>query len=364
MNSVTCRKNTRPVKVGNLIIGGSNQVIIQSMCTTKTTDVKKTIAQINRLIDAGCQLVRVAVYDMEAAKCLSAIKSKISIPLVADIHFDYRLALEAVEQGVDKIRINPGNIGRNDRVAKIVKACKKKGIPIRIGINAGSLEKKFLKQTGSPTAQGMVDSALENIRLLEEFEFYDIIISLKASSIPLTIEAYKLASTMFNYPLHLGITESGALYTGMIKSAAGLGVLLHLGLGNTMRVSLSANPVEEIRVARIILKMYGLIEDKAILISCPTCGRVQIDLISIANEIESYIEKIKMPITVAVMGCSVNGPGEAKKADIGLTGRNGKGVLFKKGQIIKTVPENKMIDELKIEINQMHKQFLQTGIID
>ncbi|MDR1012730.1 MAG: flavodoxin-dependent (E)-4-hydroxy-3-methylbut-2-enyl-diphosphate synthase [Lactobacillales bacterium] len=362
MNLVIDRKNTHPVKIGGLIIGGNNQVTIQSMCTTKTINVKETIAQIKCLTDAGCQLVRVAVPDMEAAKCLNVIKSKISIPLVADIHFDYRLALEAVAQGVDKIRINPGNIGRSDHVKKVVKACKKKRIPIRIGINAGSLGKS-LKKT-HPTAQEMVNSALENIRLLEELEFYDIVVSLKASDVPLTIEAYKLASQMFNYPLHLGITESGALYSGTIKSATGLGALLQLGLGNTMRVSLSTDPIEEVRVARIILKTYGLIENEAVLISCPTCGRAQIDLFSIANELESYLEKIKMPITVAIMGCAVNGPGEAKKADIGIAGGNGKGMLFKKGKIIQTVSENKMIAKLKTEIDQMYENFLQTGTLD
>jgi (E)-4-hydroxy-3-methylbut-2-enyl-diphosphate synthase len=353
MESITNRRNTRPVKVGNLTIGGDNQVIIQSMCTTKTTNIKETVAQIKRLTDANCQLVRVAVPDMKAAKCLGAIKSAISIPLVADIHFDYRLALEAVEQGVDKIRINPGNIGRRDRIKKVVEVCKQKNIPIRIGVNAGSLEKKFLQQAGHPTAQGMVNSALENIYLLEELEFYDIVVSMKASSVPLTIEAYKLASKMFKYPLHLGITESGTLSSGVIKSAAGLGALLHLGLGNTMRTSLSADPVEEVRVAKTILKTYDLLEDGPNLISCPTCGRTQIDLISIANEIENYLEKIKAPITVAVMGCAVNGPGEAREADIGLAGGNGKGIIFKKGKIVKTVPEKKMIDELKAEIDQI-----------
>lgn len=353
MKSITYRKNTRPVKVGNLTIGGNDQVIIQSMCTTKTTDIKGTVAQIKRLTDAGCQLVRVAIPDMEAAKCLGAIQSVISIPLVADIHFDYRLALEAVEQGVDKIRINPGNIGRSDRIKKVVEACKQKNIPIRIGINAGSLKEEVLQQAGHPTAQGMVDSALENIRLLEELEFYDIVISMKASSVPLTIETYKLASIMFNYPLHLGITESGTLSSGTIKSAAGLGALLHLGLGNTMRVSLSADPIEEVRVARTILKTYDLLKAEPTLISCPTCGRTQIDLIPIANEIENYLEKIKVPITVAVMGCAVNGPGEAREADIGLASGNGKGMIFKKGKVVKTVPEEKMVDELKAEIDRI-----------
>jgi (E)-4-hydroxy-3-methylbut-2-enyl-diphosphate synthase len=361
MNEITTRENTRPVKVGNLTIGGNNEVIIQSMCTTKTTDVEGTVAQIKELTEAGCQLVRVAVPDMDAAKCLGAIKSQIDIPLVADIHFDYRLALEAIEQGVDKIRINPGNIGRADRVEKVVNACKAKNIPIRIGVNAGSLEKKFLVKYGYPTAQGMVDSAVEHIKILEDLDFHDIIVSLKASNVALAIEAYELASRTFDYPLHLGITEAGALRTGTIKSSAGLGAMLNMGIGNTVRVSLSADPVEEIKVARVVLKAFGLASNAANLISCPTCGRIQINLIPIANEIESYIENIKVPITVAIMGCAVNGPGEAREADIGLAGGAGKGMLFKKGKIIRTVPEEIMVDELKREIDEMCALYERTG---
>ena len=351
MKEMTHRKNTRPVTVGNLTIGGSNELIIQSMCTTKTHDVKATVAQIKELEEAGCQIVRVAVPDEQAANALGEIKKKITIPLVADIHFDYRLALKAIEQGVDKIRINPGNIGRKDRVEKVVAACKEKGIPIRIGVNAGSLEKKFLQQYGYPTAEAMVASAVEHIKILEDLNFYDIIVSLKASDVALAIDAYSLAAKTFDYPLHLGITEAGTKFSGGIKSAAGLGALLSRGIGNTCRVSLSADPVEEIKVAKEVLKAFGLSSNAATLISCPTCGRIEIDLIPIADEIEAYIEKIKAPIKVAVLGCAVNGPGEAREADIGIAGGNGKGMLFKKGKIIRTVPEDIMVDELKKEVD-------------
>ncbi|MCB5951552.1 flavodoxin-dependent (E)-4-hydroxy-3-methylbut-2-enyl-diphosphate synthase [Enterococcus sp. BWT-B8] len=351
MSKITHRKDTRPVKVGDLTIGGSNELFIQSMCTTKTHDIEGTVAQILELEEAGCQIVRVAVPDEAAANSLQAIKEQIHIPLVADIHFDYRLALKAIEQGVDKIRINPGNIGRKDRVEKVVTACKAKGIPIRIGVNAGSLEKKFLQQYGYPTAEAMVASAKEHIQILEDLDFYDIIVSLKASDVNLAIEAYSLAAESFDYPLHLGITEAGTQFSGGIKSAAGLGALLSRGIGNTCRVSLSANPVEEIKVAREVLKAFGLASNAATLISCPTCGRIEIDLIPIANEIEAYIEKIKAPIKVAVLGCAVNGPGEAREADIGIAGGQGKGMLFKKGKIIRTVPEEIMVEELKKEVD-------------
>ena len=357
MGVLTQRQNTRPVKVDNLTIGGSNELYIQSMCTTKTDDVAATVAQIKRLEEAGCQIVRVAVPDEAAAHALSDIKKQIDIPLVADIHFDYRLALLAIEAGVDKIRINPGNIGRKDRVEKVVKACKEKGIPIRIGVNAGSLEKKFLQQYGYPTAEAMVASAVEHIRILEELDFYDIIVSLKASDVQLAIEAYTLAAETFDYPLHLGITEAGTQFSGGIKSAAGLGALLAKGIGNTCRVSLSADPVEEIKVAKEVLKAFGLASNAATLISCPTCGRIQIDLIPIANEIEAYIEKIKAPIKVAVLGCAVNGPGEAREADIGIAGGAGKGMLFKKGKIIRTVPEEIMVAELKKEVDLLAEAY-------
>ena len=361
MKEMTHRSQTRPVKVGDLTIGGSNELIIQSMCTTKTTDIDGTVAQINELAQAGCQMVRVAVPNMDAAKCLGAIKEQIEIPLVADIHFDYRLALEAIEQGVDKIRINPGNIGRRDRVEKVVNACKAKGIPIRIGVNAGSLEKHILQKYGYPTPEGMVESALEHVKILEELDFHDIIVSLKASNVQMAVAAYEMAAKEFSYPLHLGITESGPLRTGTIKSAAGLGAMLHEGLGNTVRVSLSADPVEEVRVAREVLKAYGLASNAANLVSCPTCGRIEIDLIPIANELEEYIDKVRAPITVAILGCAVNGPGEAREADIGLAGGNGRGMLFKRGKIIRTVPEEIMLDELKKEIDIMAQRYYETG---
>lgn len=351
MSNLTHRRDTRPVKVGNLTIGGSDELFIQSMCTTKTHHVEETVQQIHRLEDAGCQIIRVAVPDEQAANALGDIKKQINIPLVADIHFDYRLALKAIDSGVDKIRINPGNIGRKDRVEKVVRACQEKQIPIRIGVNAGSLEKKHLEKYGYPTADAMVASALEHIKILEDLDFHDIIVSLKASDVNLAIEAYRKAASSFSYPLHLGITEAGTKFSGGIKSAAGLGAILSMGIGNTCRVSLSADPVEEIKVAKEVLKAFGLASNAATLISCPTCGRIQIDLIPIANEIEEYIEHIKAPIKVAVLGCAVNGPGEAREADIGIAGGNGKGMLFKKGKIIRTVPEETMVDELKKEVD-------------
>ncbi|EDN8786802.1 flavodoxin-dependent (E)-4-hydroxy-3-methylbut-2-enyl-diphosphate synthase [Listeria monocytogenes] len=357
MNERIFRENTRPVQVGNLTIGGSEELTIQSMTTTKTHDVEATVAEIHRLEEAGCQIVRVACPDERAANALSAIKKKIHIPLVADIHFDYRLALKAIDAGVDKIRINPGNIGRRDRLEKVVNAAKAKNIPIRIGVNAGSLEKKIIQKYGYPNADGMVESALAHIKILEDLDFYDIIVSLKASDVNLAIEAYDKASRAFNYPLHLGITESGTQFAGGIKSAAGLGAILSLGIGNTLRVSLSADPVEEIKVAREVLKSFGLSSNAAMLISCPTCGRIEIDLIRIANEVENYIAKIEVPIKVAVLGCAVNGPGEAREADIGIAGSNGEGLLFRHGKIIRKVPEAIMIDELKKEIDILAEEF-------
>jgi (E)-4-hydroxy-3-methylbut-2-enyl-diphosphate synthase len=357
------RKDTRPVQVGNLTIGGSNQVIIQSMTTTKTADVKATVAEIHRLEEAGCEIVRVTVNNTEAAEAIKEIKRQIHIPLVSDIHFDYRLALLAIENGVDKVRINPGNIGKRDRVEAVVKACKERGIPIRIGVNAGSLERHILEKHGYPTAQGMLESALHHIGILEELDFHDIIVSMKASDVPLAIEAYRLAAESFNYPLHLGITESGTLFSGTIKSSAGLGTLLSMGLGNTIRVSLSADPVEEIKVCRELLKTFQLISNAATLVSCPTCGRIDIDLISLANEVEAYLEKVKVPIKVSVLGCAVNGPGEAREADIGVAGARGEGLLFRKGEVIRKVPEAELLSELKKEIDIMVKRYADTGKI-
>lgn len=357
------RKDTRKVQVGPLTIGGADQVLIQSMTTTKTADVKSTVAEIHRLEEAGCELVRVTVNTREAAAAVKDIKRQIHIPLVADIHFDYRLALLAIENGVDKVRINPGNIGQRDRVEAVVKACKERGIPIRIGVNAGSLERHILEKHGYPTAEGMLESALHHIRILEDLDFEDIIVSMKASDLPLAIEAYRLAAESFDYPLHLGITESGTLFSGTIKSSAGLGTLLSMGIGNTMRVSLSADPVEEIRVARELLKDFHLISNAATLVSCPTCGRIDIDLISVANEVEAYLEGIKAPIKVSVLGCAVNGPGEAREADIGIAGARGEGLLFRKGEVIRKIPEQDLVTELKKEIDVMAQRYAETGSV-
>ncbi|MCL6444084.1 MAG: flavodoxin-dependent (E)-4-hydroxy-3-methylbut-2-enyl-diphosphate synthase, partial [Alicyclobacillus sp.] len=350
------RTDTRPVNVGGVTIGGSNRVVIQSMTTTKTADVKATVAEIHRLEEAGCEIVRVTVNSPEAAAAIKEIKRHIHIPLVADIHFDYRLALQAIANGVDKVRINPGNIGKRDRVEAVVKACKERGIPIRIGVNAGSLEHHILEKYGYPTAQGMLESALYHIRILEELDFYDIIVSMKASDVPLAIEAYKLAAASFRYPLHLGITESGTLFSGTIRSAAGLGTLLSMGIGDTLRVSLSADPVEEVRVARELLKAFHLISNAPTLVSCPTCGRIDIDLIAIANEIEDYLQTVKAPIKVSVLGCAVNGPGEAREADIGIAGGRGEGLLFRKGKVVRKIPEAELVSELKKEIDRMAKR--------
>lgn len=357
------RRDTRPVRVGDLTIGGSNEVIMQSMCTTKTADVKATVAEILRLEEAGCQIVRVTVNNKEAAEAIKEIKKQIHIPLVSDIHFDYRLALAAIENGIDKVRINPGNIGRRDKVEAVVKACKERGIPIRIGVNAGSLENHLLEKYGYPTAEAMVESALFHINILEELDFHDIIVSLKASDVPMAIAAYSQAAKAFNYPLHLGITEAGTLFTGAVKSAAGIGTLLNMGIGNTLRISLSADPVEEIKVARELLKTFGLITNAATLVSCPTCGRLDIDLFSIANEVEEYIAKIKVPIKVSVLGCAVNGPGEAREADIGIAGARGEGMLFRYGEMIRKVPEAELLSELKKEIDSIVTAYEETGVI-
>lgn len=357
MSEMTHRSKTRPVKVGDITIGGSNELFIQSMATTKTHDVEATVAEILRLEEAGCQVVRVACPDERAAYAIGDIKKRINIPLVVDIHFDYKLALIAIEQGADKIRINPGNIGRREKVEAVVNACKAKGIPIRIGVNAGSLERKILEKYGYPTADGMVESALHHIKILEDLDFHDIIVSLKASDVSLAVEAYEKASKAFDYPLHLGITESGTLFSGTVKSAAGLGALLAKGIGNTLRVSLSADPVEEVKVAREMLKVFGLSSNAATLISCPTCGRIEIDLITIANEVEEYISHIKAPLKVAVLGCAVNGPGEAREADIGIAGARGEGLLFMHGKTVRKVPEETMVDELKMEIDKLAEEY-------
>ena len=319
------REETRSVQVGNLTIGGNNHVVIQSMCNTKTKNVEATIKQINALEQAGCELVRVAVFDKEDAYAIKEIKKGIHIPLVADIHFDYKLALIAIESGIDKVRINPGNIGSIEKVKAVVDACKEKHIPIRIGVNGGSLEKDILEKYGEPTPEGMVESAMKHVKILEDIDFHDIVISLKSSNTMLTIKAYELASKTFPYPLHVGVTEAGTALGGTIKSALGIGTLLYEGIGNTIRVSLSDDPVEEIKVAKILLKELGLLKGVPTLVSCPTCGRIQYDLIPIAKEMEDFLKDIHLDITVAIMGCAVNGPGEARHADIGIAGGVGEG---------------------------------------
>ena len=336
----------KQIVVGGVPIGGGAPVTIQSMTNTPTRNVEATVEQIRRLAAAGCEIIRVAVPDMEAAQAVGEIKKQISIPLVVDIHFDYRLALEAVKQGCDAVRINPGNIGSPDRVAAVAAACKERGVPIRIGVNGGSLEKPLLAKFGGATPEALVESAFGHIKLLEDCDFTDICISLKSSSVPVTMGAYKLMDEKSAYPLHIGVTETGTPKMGILKSAVGIGGLLALGIGDTIRVSLSADPVEEVYAARDILKAAGVRKEGPELISCPTCGRTQIDLIGLANEVEERLKTVDKPITVAVMGCVVNGPGEASAADVGLAGGVGEGLLFKKGEIIKKVPQDKLVDEL------------------
>lgn len=350
------REETRSVQVGNLTIGGNNHVVIQSMCNTKTKNVEATIKQINALEQAGCELVRVAVFDKEDAYAIKEIKKGIHIPLVADIHFDYRLALIAIESGIDKVRINPGNIGSIEKVKAVVDACKEKHIPIRIGVNGGSLEKEILEKYGEPTPEGMVESAMKHVKILEDLDFHDIVISLKSSNTMLTIKAYELASKTFPYPLHVGVTEAGTTLGGTVKSALGIGTLLYEGIGNTIRVSLSDDPVEEIKVAKILLKELGLLKGVPTLVSCPTCGRIQYDLIPIAKEMEDFLKDIHLDITVAIMGCAVNGPGEARHADIGIAGGVGEGLLIKHGEIVKRVKQEDMVQTLKDEILKMVKE--------
>ncbi len=349
------RKDTRAVMVGNVQIGGQDRVVIQSMCNTKTKDVEATVKQTLELEKAGCEIIRVACLDMEDAKAIKEIKKRIHIPIVADIHFDYKLALQAIESGVDKIRINPGNIGSEEKVKAVVDKCKEKHIPIRIGVNGGSLEKDLLEKYGKPTAQAMVESARRHVEILEKLGFKDYLISLKASNLDLCIESYELASKEFDCPLHLGITEAGTEFSGTVKSSIGLGVMLREGIGDTIRVSLSDDPVKEIKVAKEILKDCNLYKKTPTLIACPTCGRTQIDLIPIAKEVEEFLQTIESDITVAVMGCAVNGPGEAREADIGIAGGIKEGILFKKGQIIKKVKQEEIVETLKKEILEMIK---------
>ena len=340
------RKQTRQIRVGSLAIGGGAPIPVQSMCNTKTWDVEATAAQIRALQAAGCELVRLAVPDERSARAIDAIKERVELPLVADIHFDYKLALLCAERGIDKIRINPGNIGGEDRVRAVAEACRARGIPIRIGVNAGSLERRLLDKYGHPCAEALVESAADHAALLEKFGFEDVCLSLKCSSVPLTIAAYRLASERFDYPLHLGVTETGTAWNGTIQSAVGIGTLLSEGIGDTVRVSLTADPVEEVRAAIAILKAAGVRRGGVKFISCPTCGRTEIDLIGLATEVEARLQRVERDITVAVMGCVVNGPGEAREADYGIAGGVGKGLIFKKGEVVGTYPYERLCDAL------------------
>ncbi|WP_045408221.1 flavodoxin-dependent (E)-4-hydroxy-3-methylbut-2-enyl-diphosphate synthase [Thermoanaerobacterium saccharolyticum] len=350
------RRRTKEIKIGSVRIGGENPIAIQSMTNTDTKDVKKTVQQIKELESVGCDIVRVAVLDVDAAKAIEEIKKEIDIPIVADIHFDYRLALEAIKCGANKIRINPGNIGGKDKIKAVVAAAKDAGIPIRVGVNSGSLEKDILNKYGGVTANGIVESALKSVSLLEKCGFYDIVVSLKTTNVPLTIESYKIISEKIDYPLHVGITEAGTIFSGTIKSAVGIGTLLYMGIGDTIRVSLTGNPVEEVRVGKQILKSLGLAKGGVEIISCPTCGRTKIDLIELAQKVEKATANINQDIKVAVMGCAVNGPGEAREADIGIAGGIGEGLIFKKGKIFKKVPEDKLFDEFIKELNDILKE--------
>ena len=347
------RKQKRIVNIGGVKIGGDNPVAIQSMCNTDTRDVKATVNQIHELENAGCEIIRVAVPDIVAAKAVADIKKQIHIPLVVDIHFDYRLALECMKNGADKVRINPGNIGDRDRVKQVVEMAKEREIPIRIGVNGGSLERELLQKYCGVTADALVESAMGHVAILDELNFNNVVVSIKISDVPKMLCAYRKFNEISDIPLHIGVTESGTLKGGTVKSAVGIGALLAEGIGDTMRVSLTANPVEEIYAAYDIQKVLGMRKTGAEIVSCPTCGRTQLDLISIANEVEKRAANIDKPIKIAVMGCAVNGPGEAREADIGIAGGKGEGLIFKKGEIIKKVPQDSLVDELMKEIETL-----------
>lgn len=349
------RENTKVIQIGNRKIGGGNPILIQSMTNTKTEDVKATVAQIQELTKAGCEIIRCAVPTIEAAKAIGEIKKRISIPLVADIHFDYRLAIAAMENGADKIRINPGNIGSKENIQAVVEKAKERNIPIRVGVNSGSLEKEYLEKYGKVTAKGIVESAMAKVKMIEEFDYYNLVISIKSSNVPMCIEAHQELAKVIDYPIHIGITESGTLFSGNIKSSVGLGILLYQGIGDTMRVSLTGNPVEEIKTAKMILKSLGLRKGGIEIVSCPTCGRTQIDLIGLANAVEAMTADFDLNIKVAVMGCVVNGPGEAKEADIGIAGGKGEGLIIKKGEIIRKVKEEELLDTLRLELENWGK---------
>lgn len=345
------RKDTKVIKIGDRVIGGGNPVLIQSMCNTKTEDVKATVEQIHRLEQAGCDIIRVAVPTMEAAAALAGIKKEIHIPLVADIHFDYRLAMAAMEHGADKIRINPGNIGDRYKVQAVVDRAREYGIPIRVGVNSGSLEKPLLEKYGGVTAQGIVESALDKVRIIEDMGYDNLVISIKSSDVLMCVKAHELIAEKTSYPLHVGITESGTLMSGNIKSSIGLGIILHEGIGDTIRVSLTGDPVEEVKSAKLILRTLGLRKGGIEVVSCPTCGRTRIDLIGLANQVETMVTEFDdLNVKVAVMGCVVNGPGEAREADIGIAGGVGEGLLIRKGEIIRKVPESELLDALRAEL--------------
>lgn len=346
------RCDTTKVQIGNITMGGSDEVIIQSMCNTLTKDYQATINQIHQLEKVGCQMIRCSVLDQQDAKCLKIIKDNIHIPLVADIHFDYKLALIAIESGVDKIRINPGNIGSKENVRKVTEKCKEKHIPIRIGINSGSIEKDLLTKYGRVTAQAMIESASKHVDILEQLDFHDIVLSFKSSDVNLTVETYLQAANKWKYPLHLGVTEAGTKAYSLIKSSAALGELLRKNIGNTIRISISDDPVEEIKAAKKLLKCYNLIDNVADLVSCPTCGRTQYNMLEIIKPIEDYLETVNKNIKVAVMGCAVNGPGEAREADIGVAGGINEALLFKKGKVIRKIPQQDIVKELIEEIDK------------
>lgn len=348
------RRYSRKIKVGSLFIGGDSPISVQSMTNTDTSDIQATIAQAKRLENAGCEIIRIAVPNMDSASAIGKIKAEVSVPLVADIHFDYKLALKALDEGIDKLRINPGNIGNREKIEAVVKSAKERKVPIRIGINSGSLEKDLLAKYGHATPSAMVESALRHVRILEDMDFFDIVISLKASDPLRTIEAYRLMADKVDYPLHLGVTEAGTTFSGAIRSAVAMGILLWEGIGDTIRVSLTDDPVQEVRAGFEILKSLNLREYGPTVISCPTCGRTKIDIIKIAREVEERVADIKKPIKIAVMGCIVNGPGEAREADIGIAGGKGRGILFKKGEKICTVAEDKLIDVLIEEIKKLN----------
>lgn len=350
------RQNTKEIRIGDVVIGGNHPVTIQSMTNTKTEDIKGTVEQIHRLEAAGCEIVRCTVPTLEAAEALREIKKNIQIPLVADIHFDYRMAIAAIENGADKIRINPGNIGGEERLRAVVDKAKEHEIPIRVGVNSGSLEKTLLEKYGAVTAEGIVESALDKVRMIEEMEYDNLVVSIKSSDVMMCVKAHELIAEQCPYPLHVGITEAGTVYSGNIKSSIGLGIILYEGIGNTIRVSLTGDPAEEIRSAKLILKTLGLRKGGIEVVSCPTCGRTQIDLIGLANQVEKMVQEFPLDLKVAVMGCVVNGPGEAREADIGIAGGKGEGLLIKKGEVVKKVKEEELLETLRREFQNWENE--------